>query len=122
MRGVYAIGLTPLPLLKQNGEEITNHPGDEKMPITIKDFLKLEQSHRKSGKWFQFVGLVENDHGTIVRVRIKSHGFYNQFLMFNDESTVNYCSGHTITKATVMHEFLRSKINTQFAYLQPALS
>ena len=86
------------------------------MPITIKEFLKFEQYYRKNRKWFQFVGLVKNDHDKIVRVRIKSNGFYNQFLMFNDESTVNNCSGHTISSATKMHEFLRNKINIQLEY------
>ncbi len=86
------------------------------MPITIKELLKIEQNCRKKGQWFQWVGQVQNDEGRIVEVRIKSFGFYNQYLLISDTenrdgSEINQCSGHALSKVTDMHNYIRNRIN-----------
>lgn len=78
--------------------------------MNITEFLKMEQTRRKLGKWFEGHYDVTNDHGQIVRVSIKQHGLYNQVLRFNGES-VNYTFGHTIDKVGKMQEYLRTQIN-----------
>jgi hypothetical protein len=80
--------------------------------MSIKDFLKQEQDHRLSQKWWIFDGEVIADNGNPIKVRIKSFGFYNQILKFGD-SEINHCSGHTIDKVKKLHNYLSQKINEQ---------
>jgi|ETNvirnome_2_300_1030623.scaffolds.fasta_scaffold52737_1 hypothetical protein len=80
------------------------------MPISLKDLLSMERSHRTGGKWLSWTGNVTNDHGVVVTVAIKSYGFYNQVLRLNDDQ-VNYCSGHTKEKVGLMHAHLKDTIN-----------
>lgn len=78
--------------------------------MKIVDLLRLEQEHRKAGKWLIFSGEIVNDHGVTVKVQLKSYGFYNQIFRLNDDP-VNYCSGHTISKVADMKKFITDTIN-----------
>lgn len=77
---------------------------------TLDELMKMERDCRKANKWFMGNFEVVNDHGKLVKVSLKSFGFYNQILRL-DEDPVNYCSGHTISSVKGMHSFLRNAIN-----------
>lgn len=77
--------------------------------IKLKDFLALEQKHRKSQIWFSGNYDVVNDSGIIVNVTIKQFGFYGQSLYINGGFNVG--SSHTINSATGMKRYLSEKIN-----------
>lgn len=83
--------------------------------MNIDEFLKMEREHRKAGKWFMGQYDVIDDHGQIVRVSIKQHGFYSQILKLGIDPT-NYAFGHTIDKVGEMHEYLRTQINEANAH------
>ncbi len=89
--------------------------------MTIDELLKEEKEHRKADKWLMFSGLVTADNGLVVLVHLKSSGFYNQILRF-EENPINYCSGHTISKVKEMHNFLREKINLAASVLESAVN
>jgi hypothetical protein len=88
--------------------------------MTIDELLKEEKEYRKANKWLTKSQLVKADNGLLVLVHLKSYGFYNQILRF-EENPINYCSGHTISKVKEMHNHLREHINLAANVLKTAL-
>lgn len=78
--------------------------------MTIDDLLKLEKEYRSKGKWLMFSDNVQNDHGIVVPVQIKSFGFYNQILRINNDG-IDYASSHAIDKVKPMQKHIRDTIN-----------
>lgn len=78
--------------------------------MKIADLLKMEQEHRKAGKWLMFSGDVVNDHGVTIKVQLKSYGFYNQIFRLNDDG-IDYASSHAISKVGDMKKHITDTIN-----------
>lgn len=78
--------------------------------MTIAEFLDLERTCRKSGRWFSGSFQVTNDHNIVVSVQVKSYNTFNQILRINDDS-LNHASGHTIDKIKPLQDHYRNVIN-----------
>lgn len=77
--------------------------------LTIDEFFKQEQKHRKAGKWFIHFGLVKyNDQE--VHVAYKACGFYVQVLRIGQDEAINYASGHTINTVKGLHTHIKASI------------
>ena len=78
--------------------------------MTLSEFLDLERTCRKSGRWFSGSFQVTNDHNVTVSVAVKSYDTYNQILRINSDG-VDYASGHTIDKIKQLQDHYRNVIN-----------
>lgn len=83
------------------------------MPTSIKELLRQEQQQRKAQKWLQFAGIVKDDRGMPVFVRIKSYGLYLQIFKLGD-SEVDHAAGHTLHKVSDLQKYVRDKINSHW--------
>jgi hypothetical protein len=79
--------------------------------MSLKAFLQLEKEHRLAKVWLSGHFAVRNDNDRVVKVAIKSHGLFNQRLLFNDER-VDHALGHTCRNVTELRTKLCDLINS----------